>query len=161
MAKVRADMVLEFIKSAEGTRYLMPRKGLKITVQNNDRDLETLAFQSFESQLEVEHMAYLAVYHHKCVRVFSVRDELVDDGLRQAMQLAILPAICADNRKKRAAGSFAITAAVLFDGKVYAVPCGLTGRFPTLADVQAFIAENPQPICDVNDYPLPEEEEEV
>ena len=155
MARVRADMVLEFIKSAEGTRYLMPRKGLKITVQNNDRDLETLAFQSFDTKLGADHMAYLAVYHHKCVRVFSVRDELVDAALREAMQLAVLPAVCADNRKKRNAGSFVITAAVLFDGKVYAVPCGLTGRFPTMADVEAFIEDNPKAICDLSDYPLP------
>lgn len=152
-------MVVEFIKSAAGTRYLMPRKGIKNTVESNDRNLETLSFQSLSPLAEPADMAYLAISHHKCVRVFSVKDELVDDGLRQAMQLAILPAICELNRSKRKAGDVAISATVLFNNKVYTVPCALTGRFPTPADVATFVADNPTPLCDLSDYPLPEEEE--
>lgn len=142
-------MVLEFIKSEEGTRYLMPRKGLKNTVLSNDPKLETLAFQSLSGETDADGMSYLAVYHHRCLRVFSVRDALVNQQLREAMERKVLPFVCAENIKKRENGDTSLTVAVLFGGKVYSVPCSATGRFPKAAEIEAYIAENPVAICEL------------
>lgn len=140
-------MVLEFIKSEDGTRYLMPRKGLKNTVLRNDPKLETLAFQTLSGATDAEGMSYLAVYHHRCLRVFSVRDALVNQPLRDAMEHKVLPFVCADTIKKRAGGDRGLSVAVLFGGKVYSVPCSETGRFPKAEEIQSFITQQPTAIC--------------
>ena len=127
----------------------MAKKNLKREVHLQDRNLEVLSLQSMDQPVgSDEGLVYLVMYHSNCFRQFSISMETVTKSSAEDFQALIIPALCKAIKAKREAGDATPAVAVIFEQKVYAMPCSPVGRFPSKLEVKASVQQGAEAICD-------------
>lgn len=140
-------MKIAFTEPAEGEKYVIEKNAARRLVRLLSPELPLLGFQTMRGPKMSADLTYLATYSSQYLRILSVREDLLTEGLRVAFREEAVPQICRGiNHHRKSSFSWPFVAVAL-DGAIYEAICSEGALFPSRPEVIRYIRKHHNQIC--------------